>query len=229
MQLTSFFYNSGSYYAIITSDNTIQFLVNFITMISLSPSSICHLNYCIFYLFIYFFFLVLSLSSALSKVSLVKNIRVLGEKSEYMFKSKLAPYYKFHTYQDDLSQAHPKTNLINYADIKVQMSKVTNCDAIKQNESKSKFCFFVFWHILLGYYLSFNLMKISSRLGYWFLRYTIFSNCKNNEKQRNYLLCLAIYLNQHLWFPTHFAWLHHGCVWHRFFTYRPNLAELGND
>ena len=41
-----------------------------------------------------------------------------------------------------------------------------------------------FWLILLGYYLSFNLVKIPWRLGYWFSRYIISSDCKNNKKQR---------------------------------------------
>ena len=62
------------------------------------------------------------------------------------------------------------------------LTKMYICDAIKQNESEVEN--FVFWYFLLGYYLSFNLVKTLWRLGYWFLRYSILSDCKNNEKQK---------------------------------------------
>ena len=52
-----------------------------------------------------------------------------------------------------------------------------------------------FLHFLLEYYLSFTLVKTPWRLGNWFLSYSILSDCKNNRKQRNYLLCLAVSLN----------------------------------
>ena len=55
------------------------------------------------------------------------------------------------------------------------------------------FCL-IFWHFLLGYYLSFALVKTPWWLGNWFLRNSILSECKNNKKQRNYLICLAVYL-----------------------------------
>ena len=95
------------------------------------------------------------------------------------------------------------------------------CDQAKWVWSR-KFLFSVFCHFLLGYYLSFNLMKTPWRLGNWFLRNSIFGDCKNNKKQRNYLLCLAISLNEYLRVPTHFAWLHHIC-WGWNFTLVPVL------
>ena len=52
----------------------------------------------------------------------------------------------------------------------------------------SKIVVICFWHFLLGYNLSFNLMKTPWRLSNWFLRYSILRDCKNNKKQRNYLL-----------------------------------------
>ena len=68
------------------------------------------------------------------------------------------------------------------------------CDVIKQNESEvENFCFFVFWLFLLGYYLSFNLVKNLWRLGNWFSRNSILSDWKNNEKQ-NKLLALFSYI-----------------------------------
>ena len=70
---------------------------------------------------------------------------------------------------------------------------------------------FVFWYFLLEHLLGFNLVKISRRMGNWFFRNNILSDWKNNEKQRNYLLYMAISLNWYLWLPTHFAWLHHKC------------------
>ena len=75
-----------------------------------------------------------------------------------------------------------------------------------------KFLFLAFWHFLLGYYLSFILIKNPWRLSNWFLRNSILSDCKNNKKQRKILLCLAISLNWYLRVPTHFAWLHHICA-----------------
>ena len=57
------------------------------------------------------------------------------------------------------------------------------CDQAKWVWSR-KFLFFAFWHFLLGYYLSFNLVRTPWRLGNWFLRNSILSDCKNNEKQK---------------------------------------------
>ena len=76
-------------------------------------------------------------------------------------------------------------------------------------KSKNFICFFVC--VFIGYNFSFNLVKTPWRLGNWFSRYSILGDCKNNKKQRNYLLCLVISLNQYLRLPTHFAWLHH--IW----------------
>ena len=69
-----------------------------------------------------------------------------------------------------------------YANIKNNFDK---CDVIEQNESEvENFSFHFFWHFLLGYYLSFNLVKPSQRLGNWFSRNSILSDCKNKEKQK---------------------------------------------
>ena len=59
---------------------------------------------------------------------------------------------------------------------------------------------------LSGYCSSFHLVKIPLKLGNWILWYNILNGCKTNRKQRNYLLCLALSLNQYLQVPTHFAW-----------------------
>ena len=68
------------------------------------------------------------------------------------------------------------------------------CDLAKWVWSR-KFRSFVFWHFLLGYYSSFHLVKTPWKLGNWFSRNSTWSDCKNNEKQRNYLLYLATSLN----------------------------------
>ena len=65
------------------------------------------------------------------------------------------------------------------------------CDHAKWVWSR-KFLIFVFCHFLLGYYLSINLVKTPWRLGNWFSRKSTLSDCTNNKKQRNYLLCLAV-------------------------------------
>ena len=74
------------------------------------------------------------------------------------------------------------------------------------------FVFFCFWHFLLRYYISFNLVKTWVktlwRLGNWFLRNSTWV-IAHQWKTRNYLLCLVISLNQYLRVLTHFAWLYH--------------------
>ena len=59
------------------------------------------------------------------------------------------------------------------------------CDAIKQNEPEVKH----FWQFLLGYYSSFNLVKIPWRLGHWFSRNIILSDCRNNKNKE--IICFA--------------------------------------
>ena len=72
---------------------------------------------------------------------------------------------------------------------------------------KSKFFVFSFWQFLLGYYLSFILVKTQWRLSNWFSRIAFWVIAKTIKNKRIYLLCLPISL--YLQVPTHFAWLHH--------------------
>ena len=46
------------------------------------------------------------------------------------------------------------------------------------------FVFVFFWHFLLWYYSSLNLVKIPWNLGNWFSRNSILSDCKNNRKTK---------------------------------------------
>ena len=91
-----------------------------------------------------------------------------------------------------------------------------NVTRSRKTGSEVKKVIFFPLHFLLGYYLSFTLMKTPWRLGNWFSRYRIFNSCKDNRKERTYLLCLAISLNQYLQVQTHFAWSHHKCYQLRF-------------
>ena len=64
------------------------------------------------------------------------------------------------------------------------------CDMITQNDPEvENFYFLVFWHFLLGYHLSFNLVKTQRRLGNWFSRNSTLSNCKKIKRKKNHLLC----------------------------------------
>ena len=70
-----------------------------------------------------------------------------------------------------------------------------------------------FCHFLLGYHLSFILVKTPWWLGNWFLRNSILSYCKNNKKQKN-SSALFGYIFKLIFVSslTHFAWLHHICT-----------------
>ena len=66
-----------------------------------------------------------------------------------------------------------------YKDVLFIKEAVFIWDEIKENESEvENFCF-VFSHFLLG--KSFNFVKTSWWLGYWFLRNSILNDCKNNK------------------------------------------------
>ena len=59
------------------------------------------------------------------------------------------------------------------------------CDAIKQNESEvENFSFLEFWHFLLGYYLSLNVVKPHRdwAIGSWEIAFWVIA--KNNKKQK---------------------------------------------
>ena len=81
-------------------------------------------------------------------------------------------YYKLHNIRDP------------YAYTKINMNMVCVIRSSKMSLKSKIFVFCFFWHFPLGYYLSFNLVKIPWILDNRFLRNSSLSDCKNKTKKK---------------------------------------------